>query len=223
MRRGLSSSGLSSSGLSSSSSSGLSSSGDTAVDKAPSDVIVFWFGDEWYAGGIDAEAYADKALARWFFGGPELDAECREFIPLIRAAGAGRLSGAAWDDVPGLVARLVLLDQRGYGVDIPWRQTGRGAAAAATRTLGRDRRAPRFSRNGFRGTSEAFAYPLLRRNHSSQTVAASAGISWPRWRPSPPPLEYRGRGGAATPLNIHVVAAASPRPDSAEYAPRNNA
>jgi len=126
MRRGLSSSGLSSSGLSSSSSSGLSSSGDTAVDKAPSDVIVFWFGDEWYAGGIDAEAYADKALARWFFGGPELDAECREFIPLIRAAGAGRLSGAAWDDVPGLVARLVLLDQ--------------------------------FSRNAFRGTSEAFAY-----------------------------------------------------------------
>ena len=82
-----------------------------ACDK-PSDVITFWFGQEWYDdGGMDTKEYADRGIKRWFFGGPALDAECCEFIPLIRAAGAGRLRGEAWDDVPGLVARLVLLDQ----------------------------------------------------------------------------------------------------------------
>jgi len=83
----------------------------TAVDKAPSDVIIFWFGQEWYEDGMDAKEYADQGIARWFFGGPSLDAECCEFIPLIRAAGAGNVRGEAWDDVPGLIARLVLLDQ----------------------------------------------------------------------------------------------------------------
>jgi uncharacterized protein (DUF924 family) len=82
-----------------------------AVDKTPSDVIIFWFGHEWYEDGMDAKEYADQGIARWFFGGPSLDAECCEFIPLIRAAGAGNLRGEAWDDVPGLIARLVLLDQ----------------------------------------------------------------------------------------------------------------
>ena len=82
-----------------------------ACDK-PSDVILFWFGQEWVDGGMDAKEYADRGIKRWFFGGPALDAECREkFIPLIRAAGAGNLRGEAWDDVPGLIARLVLLDQ----------------------------------------------------------------------------------------------------------------
>ena len=80
------------------------------VDK-PSDVILFWFGQEWVDGGMDAKEYADQGIARWFFGGPALDAECCQFIPLIRAAGAGQLRGEAWDDVPGLIARLVLLDQ----------------------------------------------------------------------------------------------------------------
>ena len=85
---------------------GLSSS----VDK-PSDVIVFWFGQEWYEDGMDAKEYADRGIKRWFFGGPALDAECQKFVPLIRSAGDGSLRGEAWDDVPGLIARLVLLDQ----------------------------------------------------------------------------------------------------------------
>ena len=80
------------------------------IDK-PSDVILFWFGQEWVDGGMDAKEYADRGIKRWFFGGPALDAECQKFTPLIRAAGAGALRGEAWDDVPGLVARLVLLDQ----------------------------------------------------------------------------------------------------------------
>ena len=80
------------------------------IDK-PSDVILFWFGQEWVDGGMDAKEYADRGIKRWFFGGPALDAECQKFIPLIRAAGAGNLRGEAWDDVPGLIARLVLLDQ----------------------------------------------------------------------------------------------------------------
>ena len=83
-----------------------------ACGDKPSDVILFWFGQEWVDGGMDAKEYADRGIKRWFFGGPALDAECREkFIPLIRAAGAGNLRGEAWDDVPGLIARLVLLDQ----------------------------------------------------------------------------------------------------------------
>ena len=82
----------------------------SSIDK-PSDVITFWFGQEWVDGGMDAKEYADQGIKRWFFGGPSLDAECCEFIPLIRAAGAGSLRGEAWDDVPGLIARLVLLDQ----------------------------------------------------------------------------------------------------------------
>ena len=82
--------------------------GMTCVDK-PSDVILFWFGQEWVDGGMDAKEYADRGIKRWFFGGPALDAECQKFIPLIRAAPG--LRGEAWDDVPGLIARLVLLDQ----------------------------------------------------------------------------------------------------------------
>ena len=82
-----------------------------AVDKTPSDVIVFWFGQEWYEDGMDAKEYADRGIKRWFFGGPALDAECQKFVPLIRSAGDGSLRGEAWDDVPGLIARLVLLDQ----------------------------------------------------------------------------------------------------------------
>ena len=74
-----------------------------ACDK-PSDVILFWFGQEWVDGGMDAKEYADRGIKRWFFGGPALDAECQKFIPLIRAAGAGNLRGEAWDDVPGLIA-----------------------------------------------------------------------------------------------------------------------
>ena len=81
-----------------------------ACDK-PSDVIMFWFGQEWVDGDMDTKAYADQGIKRWFFGGPALDAECQKFVPLIRAAGAGNLRGEAWDDVPGLIARLVLLDQ----------------------------------------------------------------------------------------------------------------
>ena len=77
----------------------------------PSDVIVFWFGQEWVDGGMDAKEYADRGIKRWFFGGPALDAECQKFVPLIRSAGDGSLRGEAWDDVPGLIARLVLLDQ----------------------------------------------------------------------------------------------------------------
>ena len=84
--------------------------GMAGVDK-PSDVIVFWFGQEWVDGGMDAKEYADRGIKRWFFGGPALDAECQKFVPLIRSAGAGSLRGEAWDDVPGLIARLVLLDQ----------------------------------------------------------------------------------------------------------------
>ena len=80
------------------------------VDK-PSDVILFWFGQEWVDGGMDAKEYADRGIKRWFFGGPALDAECQKFVPLIRSAGNGSLRGEAWDDVPGLIARLVLLDQ----------------------------------------------------------------------------------------------------------------
>ena len=81
-----------------------------AYDK-PSDVILFWFGQEWVDGGMDAKEYADRGIKRWFFGGPALDAECQKFVPLIRSAGDGSLRGEAWDDVPGLIARLVLLDQ----------------------------------------------------------------------------------------------------------------
>ena len=77
----------------------------------PSDVILFWFGQEWVDGGMDTKEYADRGIKRWFFGGPALDAECQKFVPLIRSAGDGSLRGEAWDDVPGLVARLVLLDQ----------------------------------------------------------------------------------------------------------------
>ena len=80
-----------------------------ACGDKPRDVILFWFGQEWYEGGMDAKEYADRGIKRWFFGGPALDAECQKFIPLIRAAPG--LRGEAWDDVPGLVARLVLLDQ----------------------------------------------------------------------------------------------------------------
>ena len=83
----------------------------SSIDK-PSDVITFWFGQEWYDdGGMDAKEYADRGIKRWFFGGPALDAECQKFVPLIRSAGDGSLRGEAWDDVPGLIARLVLLDQ----------------------------------------------------------------------------------------------------------------
>ncbi len=80
------------------------------IDK-PSDVIIYWFGQEWYDGGMGVKEYADRGIKRWFFGGPALDAECQKFVPLIRSAGAGALRGEAWDDVPGLIARLVLLDQ----------------------------------------------------------------------------------------------------------------
>ena len=54
-----------------------------ACDK-PSDVILFWFGQEWVDGGMDAKEYADRGIKRWFFGGPALDAECQKFTPLIR-------------------------------------------------------------------------------------------------------------------------------------------
>lgn len=87
----------------------LAGMASSSVDK-PSDVITFWFGQEWYDnGGMDTKEYADRGIKRWFFGGPTLDAECQKFIPLIRAAPG--LRGEAWDDVPGLIARLVLLDQ----------------------------------------------------------------------------------------------------------------
>mmetsp|Transcript_24952 Transcript_24952/g.64827 ORF Transcript_24952/g.64827 Transcript_24952/m.64827 type:complete len:240 (-) Transcript_24952:27-746(-) len=88
----------------------IRSAAGMACDK-PSDVIVFWFGQEWVDGGMDAKEYADRGIKRWFFGGPALDAECQKFVPLIRSAGDGSLRGEAWDDVSGLIARLVLLDQ----------------------------------------------------------------------------------------------------------------
>lgn len=75
------------------------------------DVLSFWFGDEWAAGTADGPEYTKVHAKRWFMGGAAVDAQARAFAPLIRAAGAGSLDGAAWAARDGLVAQLVLLDQ----------------------------------------------------------------------------------------------------------------
>lgn len=82
---------------------------DTAV--MPPDILRFWFGTEWFDGGFDAPEYAKRRARFWFMGGADVDAQCREFIPCIRAAGRGQLAGAEWSTRDGLVSQLVLLDQ----------------------------------------------------------------------------------------------------------------
>jgi uncharacterized protein (DUF924 family) len=77
----------------------------------PSDVLAFWFGPEWIDGGMDAQAYAQRQMGKWFMGGAAVDAESRAFIPQIRAAGRGELRDAEWESRDGLVAQIVLLDQ----------------------------------------------------------------------------------------------------------------
>lgn len=77
----------------------------------PGDVIGFWFGQEWYSGGLDSADYESQRIKMWFMGGAEVDRESMPFVPLIRAAGQGKLTDAVWEDRDGLVARLVLLDQ----------------------------------------------------------------------------------------------------------------
>lgn len=83
----------------------------TMGSATPSDICRFWFGPEWFDGGFDAPEYAKKQTQFWFMGGEEVDAQCRQFIPRIREAGRGDLSGAEWSTRDGLVSQLVLLDQ----------------------------------------------------------------------------------------------------------------
>ena len=112
---------------------------------SPRDVLVFWFGREYYADPAALER-ADYLRARarvWFGGGAAVDAAARRFAPLIRAAGRGGGVSLgperAWAERDGLVARLVLLDQ--------------------------------LSRNAFRGSAEAFAYDARAREAALALVA----------------------------------------------------
>ena len=96
---------------------------------SPRDVLVFWFGREYYADpdGLERADYLRARSRVWFGGGAAVDTAARRFAPLIRAAGRGALgSERAWAERDGLVARLVLLDQ--------------------------------LARNAFRGSAEAYAY-----------------------------------------------------------------
>ena len=77
----------------------------------PRDVLNFWFGAGWDAGGMDAPGYTGERVAMWFRRSDSVDAEARTFSKLIRAAGRNELHGIEWDARDGLVARLVLCDQ----------------------------------------------------------------------------------------------------------------
>lgn len=70
------------------------------------DVLDFWFGDE-----PDPRQVVESRSARWWGGGPDLDAEIADrFGMLVRTAMAGGLEG--WSVTPrGNLARILLLDQ----------------------------------------------------------------------------------------------------------------
>lgn len=81
-----------------------------ALMNDPGSVLTFWFGSEWYEGGMDSADYEKAQIKRWFMGGQDMDEQSRRFVPLIRAAGNDELHDE-WDSRDGLVAQLVLLDQ----------------------------------------------------------------------------------------------------------------
>ena len=75
------------------------------------DVLRFWFGRQWFDGGMESPEYFKAQTKRWFMGGKAMDEEAQQFVPLIRAAGKSALTGDVWCCQDGLVARLILLDQ----------------------------------------------------------------------------------------------------------------
>ena len=82
-----------------------------ASAKSADSVLTFWFGEEWSEGGMETDEYRKASTRRWFMGGKRMDERAQRFVPLIRAAGSGELTGDEWEGRDGLVAQLVLLDQ----------------------------------------------------------------------------------------------------------------
>ena len=71
----------------------------------------------------------------WYSGGPEVDAQCRAFTDLIRAAARRELSGPAWESSEGVLARVILLDQVARGAFRGTAEAFAGDALALELTL----------------------------------------------------------------------------------------
>mmetsp|Transcript_7966 Transcript_7966/g.16997 ORF Transcript_7966/g.16997 Transcript_7966/m.16997 type:complete len:273 (-) Transcript_7966:273-1091(-) len=117
-----------------------------------SDVLRFWFGDEYFTdggSGLHSSEYSKTRGSVWYGGGPEVDAKIRgQFADLIRAAAEeGRLPAEEWGSKDGIIAKILLFDQ--------------------------------LSRNSFRGTPEAFAYDAAARELCKGYLSAhgTAGLS----------------------------------------------
>lgn len=112
----------------------------------PADVLHFWFGS------ADPHAALAPNFARWFGGGPALDAEvAARFGPALDAARAGHLGD--WLATPaGLLAFVILVDQfprnahRGAAGAFAWGDLGLLAARYAI-AAGHDRAMGLFQRS----------------------------------------------------------------------------
>mmetsp|Transcript_19285 Transcript_19285/g.44819 ORF Transcript_19285/g.44819 Transcript_19285/m.44819 type:complete len:274 (-) Transcript_19285:59-880(-) len=89
-----------------------SRTGETVV--GPGEVLRFWFGSEWFDDNerMKTPEYQKERSKVWFKTNVTLDTEIREtFGATIRAALAGELTAPEWNTHPGMVAKIVLMDQ----------------------------------------------------------------------------------------------------------------
>lgn len=105
----------------------------TSGPRSPSDVLTFWFGEEWLSNRKALSTPGFDTAERnklWWSGGKDTDAACGAFAELIHAAGHGQLTDGEWSPSPASsLAKVVLLDQ--------------------------------LTRGAFRGTPTAFAYDAV--------------------------------------------------------------